>query len=143
MAAAETKNQRTDHRRRRSGNGNTLLPRRPGPGNGRHRRHGVRTWRGLVLRSPEQPETALFRLADIAHDPGMPVSGRGATEFTIGHNVESAQPVDQAMQQAVAAGARLVKPAGTTFRGGYSGYFQDPDGHEWEVVFNSAFVPGD
>ncbi|KWK48970.1 glyoxalase [Burkholderia stagnalis] len=86
---------------------------------------------------------ALFRLADIAHDPGMPVSGRGATEFTIGHNVESAQPADQAMQQAVAAGARLVKPAGTTFRGGYSGYFQDPDSHLWEVVFNSAFVPGD
>lgn len=73
----------------------------------------------------------------------MPVSGRGATEFTIGHNVESAQAVDQAMQQAVAAGARLVKPAGTTFRGGYSGYFQDPDGRLREVAFNSAFVPGD
>lgn len=73
----------------------------------------------------------------------MPVSGRGATEFTIGHNVDSAQEADEMMQQAVAAGARLVKPAGTTFRGGYSGYFQDPDGHQWEVVFNSAFVPGD
>lgn len=45
------------------------------------------------------------------------------------------------MQQAAAAGARIVKPAGETFWGGYSGYFQDPDGHVWEVVFNPAFVP--
>ncbi|KVU03314.1 glyoxalase [Burkholderia ubonensis] len=86
---------------------------------------------------------ALFRRADIAHDAGMPVSGRSATEFTIGHNVGSAQEVDRVMQQAVAAGARLVKPAGKTFWGGYSGYFQGPDGHLWEVAFNPAFVPGD
>ncbi|KVV48070.1 glyoxalase [Burkholderia ubonensis] len=86
---------------------------------------------------------ALFRRADIAHDAGMPVSGRSATEFTIGHNVGSARAVDRVMQQAVAAGPRLVKPAGKTFWGGYSGYFQNPDGHLWEVVFNPAFVPGD
>ncbi|KVW38392.1 VOC family protein [Burkholderia ubonensis] len=86
---------------------------------------------------------ALFRRADIAHDAGMPVSGRSATEFMIGHDVGSAQAVDRVMQQAVAAGSRLVKPAGKTFWGGYSGYFQNPDGHLWEVVFNPAFVPGD
>ena len=42
---------------------------------------------------------------------------------------------------ALAPGARLVKPAGKTFWGGYSGYFQDPDGHLWEIVFNPDFVP--
>ncbi|OLL27912.1 glyoxalase [Burkholderia sp. SRS-W-2-2016] len=86
---------------------------------------------------------ALFARADIAHDAGLPVSARSATEFTIGHNVGSTDEVDQAMQQAVAAGARLVKAAGKTFWGGYAGYFQDPDGHLWEVVFNPAFVPED
>jgi uncharacterized glyoxalase superfamily protein PhnB len=40
------------------------------------------------------------------------------------------------MQAALAAGARRVKAAGPTFWGGYAGYFQDPDGHVWEVVFD-------
>jgi hypothetical protein len=27
--------------------------------------------------------------------------------------------------------------------GGYAGYFQDPDGRLWEVLFNPAFLPED
>lgn len=84
---------------------------------------------------------ALFCRDDLARDAGLPASQPGATEFTLGHNVGSAREVDQVMRQAVSAGARLVKPAGDTFWGGYSGYFQDPDGHLWEVVFNPGFVP--
>jgi catechol 2,3-dioxygenase-like lactoylglutathione lyase family enzyme len=84
---------------------------------------------------------AIFRREDIAHDTGLPISERGPTEFTLGHNVASSQEVDEVMRQALAAGARLVKPAGKTFWGGYSGYFQDPDGHLWEIVFNPDFVP--
>lgn len=34
------------------------------------------------------------------------------------------------------AGAVIAKAAHQTFWGGYAGYFQDPDGHVWEVVFN-------
>jgi uncharacterized glyoxalase superfamily protein PhnB len=40
------------------------------------------------------------------------------------------------MAQADAAGAVIVKPAQETFWGGYAGYFQDPDGHLWEIVWN-------
>ncbi len=40
------------------------------------------------------------------------------------------------MQQAERAGAAIVKAAQKTFYGGYAGYFQDPDGHLWEVAFN-------
>ena len=40
------------------------------------------------------------------------------------------------MREAAAAGAKIVKRAQPTFYGGYAGYFQDPDGHLWEVVFN-------
>ena len=48
--------------------------------------------------------------------------------------------VDKALAEAVAAGAKLIKPAGKTFWGGYSGYFADPDGHLWEVAHNPYFT---
>ena len=86
---------------------------------------------------------ALYARADIAHDARIAQTGRSPTEFTIGHNVRSESEVDAIMRQAAAAGARLVKPAQKTFWGGYAGYFQDPDGHLWEVLFNPAFIPAD
>lgn len=84
---------------------------------------------------------ALWARADMAHDTGIAVSAPSATEFTIGHNVGDEGEVDAVMRQALAAGARLIKPAQKTFWGGYAGYFQDPDGHLWEIVFNPAFLP--
>jgi uncharacterized glyoxalase superfamily protein PhnB len=51
--------------------------------------------------------------------------------------------VDEIMEQARKAGAKTLKPAQDTFWGGYAGYFQDPDGHVWEIVWNPAFVPVD
>jgi len=84
---------------------------------------------------------ALFARADIAHDAGIERSGRGPTEFTLGHNVASREEVDAVMARAAAAGARVVKPAQPTFWGGYAGYFQDPDGHLWEAVHNPAWMP--
>ncbi len=84
---------------------------------------------------------ALFSRANIAHDAGIAEGVRSATEFTLGHNVRSASEVDDVMRQAIAAGATLVKAAQPTFWGGYAGYFQDPDGHLWEVVFNPDLLP--
>ena len=46
------------------------------------------------------------------------------------------------MATAEVAGATIVKPAHDTFWGGYSGYFQDPDGHLWEVVWNPQWSDG-
>jgi uncharacterized glyoxalase superfamily protein PhnB len=46
------------------------------------------------------------------------------------------EEVDAVMEQARLAGARIVKPAANMFWGGYAGYFQDPDDHRWEVVWN-------
>ncbi|BCH25209.1 VOC family protein [Mesorhizobium sp. L-8-3] len=86
---------------------------------------------------------ALFGREDIARDAGIAATARSATEFTLGHNVASEQDVDAVMRQAIDAGARLVKPAQKTFWGGYAGYFQDPDDHLWEVVFNPALIPDD
>jgi uncharacterized glyoxalase superfamily protein PhnB len=51
-------------------------------------------------------------------------------------DLASQAEVDAAMRRAEQAGATIVKPAQPTFYGGYAGYFQDPDGHLWEVAFN-------
>jgi uncharacterized protein len=81
---------------------------------------------------------ALWPRKSIAHDTGLPysLSLSGATEFTLGHNVSSKKEVDAVMAQAKKAGAKIIKPAHDTFWGGYSGYFQDPDRHLWEVAWN-------
>jgi uncharacterized glyoxalase superfamily protein PhnB len=78
---------------------------------------------------------AVWPRESLAHDTGIPMGARSATEFTIGHNVGSKEEVDALMEQAARAGATIVKPAGDAFWGGYSGYFQDPDGHVWEVAW--------
>jgi uncharacterized protein len=79
---------------------------------------------------------ALWARANIAHDTSLRVSPRSPTEFTLGHNVNSREEVDQVMEQARRAGAKITKAAQTTFWGGYAGYFQDPDDHLWEIVWN-------
>ncbi len=79
---------------------------------------------------------ALWPRKSIAYDSGLPLEVKSATEFTIGHNVNSKEGVDAVMAQAEKAGAKIIKPAADTFWGGYAGYFQDPDGHLWEAVWN-------
>ncbi len=88
---------------------------------------------------------ALWPRKSLAADTGLPVNPPSSLEMSIGHNVSSKVEVDQIMQQAIKAGATLVKPAQDTFYGGYAGYFADPDGHLWEVVWNPGFgvPPGD
>jgi catechol 2,3-dioxygenase-like lactoylglutathione lyase family enzyme len=86
---------------------------------------------------------ALWPRASLAHDAGVEVSPRSATEFSIGHNVRSEQEVDDAMGQAERAGATIIKRAAKTFWGGYAGYFADPEGHLWEVAFNPQMLPPD
>ncbi|MGD9892288.1 MAG: VOC family protein [Dehalococcoidia bacterium] len=81
---------------------------------------------------------AIWNRNDLAHDSGIARAAPSATEFSIGHNVRSRQEVDEVMEQAARAGATIVKAAEDTFWGGYSGYFQDPDGHLWEIVWNPA-----
>lgn len=82
---------------------------------------------------------ALWPRASIAHDTGLEPGRRSDTEMTLGHNVSSSAEVDEVMRQAEKAGAQILKPAHETFWGGYAGYFQDLDGHVWEVVYNLAW----
>jgi len=83
---------------------------------------------------------ALWPRSSIAHDTGLKSSSPCPTEMTLGHNVFSKSEVDEIMSKAQAAGAKIIKKAHDTFWGGYSGYFQDPDGHLWEIVWNPQWV---
>jgi len=82
---------------------------------------------------------ALWTRADIAHDTGLPASAGSATGFTLGHNVRSPEEVDRILALAARAGATVVKQAAPTVWGGYAAYFQDPDGHLWEIVHNPGW----
>ena len=79
---------------------------------------------------------ALWPRASLAHDSGLALNPTSPTELSLGHNVASKVEVVAVMAQAAKAGAVIVKPAHDTFWGGYAGYFQDPDQHLWEVVWN-------
>lgn len=79
---------------------------------------------------------ALYPRPALAKDAKVPVGPASASEFSLGHMVASKAAVDAVMQQAAKAGARITDPARDRFWGGYSGYFQDPDGHLWEIIWN-------
>ncbi|HJR74950.1 MAG TPA: VOC family protein [Luteimonas sp.] len=98
---------------------------------------------GAVVFVPLQAglQLALWPRASIAHDTGIaPGAAADPVRMTLGHNVASKDEVDAVMAQASEAGATIVKAAQDTFYGGYSGYFQDPDGHLWEIVWNPQRV---
>ncbi len=76
------------------------------------------------------PKTALAKDAKVSATPPSPA------EFSIGHIVKSKQEVDAVMEQAEQAGAKITDPPHDRFWGGYSGYFQDLDGHLWEIAWN-------
>jgi catechol 2,3-dioxygenase-like lactoylglutathione lyase family enzyme len=84
----------------------------------------------------------LFGAADLAadaHVTGPPAADAGFRGQSLAINLPSEPEVDAALAAAVAAGATLLKPAERADWGGWSGYFADPDGHAWEVAYNSGF----
>ena len=103
-------------------------------------------------RMDSPPEVAFFTLNGtwlglygrdaLAEDAKVSSEGHGFESFTLVHNVESEAEVDAVINQAVKAGAELVKPPQKVFWGGYSGYFKDPEGHLWEVAHNPLFWVG-
>jgi catechol 2,3-dioxygenase-like lactoylglutathione lyase family enzyme len=78
---------------------------------------------------------ALWSREQLAQDSGVE-DGGGWGGVTLAYNVRSPEEADTVIGQARAAGARIAREPGTTFWGGYSGIFVDPDGHPWEVAHN-------
>jgi uncharacterized protein len=83
---------------------------------------------GLIL--------ALYPRTELAKDAKLPLGAPSATEFSIGHLVNSREEVDALLQRAAAAGAIITDAAHDRPWGIYSGYFKDPDGHLWEIIWN-------
>jgi catechol 2,3-dioxygenase-like lactoylglutathione lyase family enzyme len=88
---------------------------------------------GLIL--------ALYGRDDLAKDANATFDAPGRGEFSIGHLVASKGEVDALLARAEAAGATLTDEAHDRPWGIYSGYFRDPDGHLWEVIWNPR-APG-
>ncbi|MGH3608888.1 MAG: VOC family protein, partial [Pseudonocardiaceae bacterium] len=63
------------------------------------------------------------------------------SNFSIGHLVSNKDQVDALPAQARAAGATHTQKARNRPWGIYAGYFRDPDGHPWEIIWNPERVP--
>lgn len=104
-------------------------------------------WKRSAASSPEivwfrtaDSALGLFPTDELAADAGVPATGEPSFRgVTLAVNLESPALVDAALRTAVAAGAVVVKPPVPTDWGGYSGYFEDPDGHLWELAHNPFF----
>lgn len=83
---------------------------------------------GLIL--------ALYPRTELAKDANVPVGPPKTGEFSIGHAVASKEEVDALLDQAGAAGASVSDRPHERPWGIYSGYFRDPDGHLWEIIWN-------
>jgi len=85
---------------------------------------------------------SLYPLESLAKDisPEVPIIRSGFSGFTLAHNVRSKDDVIAIFERARAAGARSMKEPQDTFWGGFSGYFADPDGYFWEVVWGPMFT---
>ena len=84
---------------------------------------------------------ALWPRESLARDAGVAQGAPSPTELSLGYNVTAIGEVDRVFAAAVAAGATATKEPASTFWGGYAGYFADPDGHLWEVVYNPDLLP--
>ncbi|MFL5945639.1 MAG: VOC family protein [Gaiellaceae bacterium] len=87
---------------------------------------------GLIL--------ALYGREDLELDANATFDAPGRGEFSIGHLVASREDVDAVLARAQAAGATLTDEPHERPWGIYSGYFRDPDGHLWEVIWNPRFA---
>lgn len=82
---------------------------------------------------------ALFPRPALAEDACIAPEGSGFCGVSLSQNVFEPEQVEQALDEAAAAGGAILKPAQPTAWGGVHGYFADPDGYPWEVAWNPSF----
>jgi catechol 2,3-dioxygenase-like lactoylglutathione lyase family enzyme len=84
---------------------------------------------------------ALYPRADLVKDANVGLAAPTPGEFSIGHLVATRADVDALLSRAQAAGATLTDQPHDRPWGIYSGYFRDPDGHLWEIIWNPHMPP--
>jgi catechol 2,3-dioxygenase-like lactoylglutathione lyase family enzyme len=87
------------------------------------------------------PILSLYPRSDLAKDAGIAAGPPRSGEFSLGQLVRTREEVDELLRRAEAAGATVTESAHDRPWGIYSGYFRDPDGHLWEVIWNSGRIP--
>lgn len=82
----------------------------------------------------------LWHQDKLAKDVGVDqVRVEGFRGVNLAHNVRGPDEVDAIVAAAETAGATVTRAPATTFYGGYAGYFNDLDGHSWEIAYNPGF----
>lgn len=78
------------------------------------------------------------KLADdsVVADEPRPQTFRG---MTLAWNCATPAEVDAVFAKAVSVGGKVLREPSKTDYGGHRGYFSDPDGHVWEVVYSPTF----
>jgi catechol 2,3-dioxygenase-like lactoylglutathione lyase family enzyme len=94
---------------------------------------------GIVFFQAGGMALALYPREELAKDANVASEGHGFIGVTLAYNARSRGAVEVILEEARAAGAKIIKPAEEAFWGGYSGYFADPDGFLWEVAWNPFF----
>ncbi len=72
---------------------------------------------------------------DINEDNPPKLSAGGFGGITLACNMRSIEEVDAFFELIEQNGGNIAKQPQKVFWGGYSGYFQDPDGYYWEVAY--------
>ncbi|HET9016803.1 MAG TPA: VOC family protein [Thermomicrobiaceae bacterium] len=78
----------------------------------------------------------LYPRAELAKDAGEALGRASSNEFSLGYLTRHRDQVDAIIARARSAGARVTDEPHERPWGIYSGYFKDPDGHLWEIIWN-------
>ena len=82
---------------------------------------------------------AIWSRESLAENADLASTGSGFQGFCLSHNVRSHEEVDSLLSRVASGGGTVTRSAHTTDWGEYAGYFTDPDGFLWEVVYNPEF----
>ncbi len=102
-------------------------------------RRSVREVPGVAFFQTGSMALGLWPREELVKDSGIADDGHGFAGICLAYNTRSRDEVDRVLDEAIAAGANLVKPGTEAFWGGYVGYFRDPDGYLWEATWNPGF----
>ncbi|MFF4370174.1 VOC family protein [Streptomyces sp. NPDC001594] len=73
----------------------------------------------------------------LAAQVGTDQEGSGFSGLVLTYVVRSEARVEEVMEEARQAGAKILKPAGALPWGGYGGTFADPDGYIWSLAYSA------
>ena len=97
-------------------------------------------WGGA--RQPDD-EVCFFQAGGMVFGLWTALGGHGAPGIELAHNVRSPEEVSHVLDEALRAGATILRQADVAEWGGTTGAFADPDGYVWEVAYNPSWTIDD